>query len=143
MRPTTLQTALKLRHQAVEAARVDLAAALDEVAQAQRIEKAAIAAIAEEADVATSVDSDDLAVETFSAWLPEGRRLVAAARQATDDAEAHATIARAALTAARTGEAALKALAAQQTKNTTKRRRASDQAALDGTIGFNPSSKCP
>ncbi len=126
-----LRLALRNCGHAVERARLALVAAIQGGEAARAAERAAIAAIGDETQIATGMDQSDLAVEAFAAWLPEGRRAVAAARADRDRAEVAIVLARAGLAAARSAEAAAEALLEQVAQDRRDRAARAEQGAQD------------
>ncbi len=127
----SLRAALRSRARGVELGRRDLAGALAVAETAAQEERRAVAAISEEAAFATHLEAGDAAVEAFSAWLPEGRRAVAVARERRDEAEARVVVARAALGAARGAEAATEALLAGHLRQRRLTAARGEQRRLD------------
>lgn len=126
-----LQTGLRANARAVERARQELLEALSEAETAQRAERRAVEAISDEAAMAASIDSTDIAVEAFAAWLPGARRAVADTKARRDEVEARVVLARAVLAAARTAEAATEALLARHKHEKVARAARVEQLALD------------
>lgn len=109
-----LETLARLRHSIREDARRGLAACLDAEEAASHVMRSAEAAIYDEQKAAGSLDAGDGAVEAFAAWLPQGRKAVAQAHAAHDDASAATVRARAVVAAARaSAEAADRLLASR------------------------------
>lgn len=88
---------LQERLVAWEDLRQELATCLDTETQAEQELYAAEQEIWQERDKAAAESEDDDAVEKFAAWLPTGRRRVAAAQIALDRANAETVRLRAAL----------------------------------------------
>ncbi len=116
-----LDAVLRIRRQAVDAARRHLAACLTAEEAARHRVAWAEAQIDEEARAAADLAAGDSAVEAFATWLPVGRAAVATAQAAYEKAVADVTLARAAVTMAR---------AAAEAAADLQRRRAADHAAL-------------
>jgi flagellar export protein FliJ len=127
----TLETLLRLRHQAVDASRRALAAALATEATAETELNARRMAIETEADLASSVLTGDEAVEAYAAWLPRGRAALARAEAAHGAANAVVAQCRAALTHARANARTAEELLAQRKEAARMASERRDQAALD------------
>jgi len=136
MKRRALQTVLRLRRLAVDAAKRELADRLADESEAAALEEAAEAAIRLEAEVATSLYADDSAVEAFAAWLPRGRAALDQARRRREEAELSVTRARAALRIARADQAAVQQVlaahdAARLAETARRGQAALDEAALE------------
>jgi hypothetical protein len=85
--------------------------------------------IAKEGEIAADLGADDGAVEAYARWLPSGRAMAAAAREAHDHAQASVAVARAALSAARSAaEAAANLLARRAAERAAAAERKAQQA---------------
>ena len=112
MRDRSLQAVLRLRRIASDEARRLVTEAVSREDAARETADDAEREIVRETALACSLEVDDTAVETFSAWLAEARLRAEAARKAADRAAAETTRARAALRLARAGLEATEALVA-------------------------------
>ncbi len=115
MSERALRSALRLRTEAVAAARRDLADATALQQQAAAELAARAAAIQREIAMASRAEADDAAVEALGTWLREARAGTARAEAALTAAEAATAQVRAALAAARSAEAAVATLIAART----------------------------
>ena len=114
MKRRALQTVLRLRHLAVDEAKLALAEKLAAETDADAQVHRAQTAIRREIDAATSLDAGDGVVEAFAAWLPRGQAALEHAQRQRNEAEMAVTQARAALSVARADEAAVERLLATQ-----------------------------
>jgi hypothetical protein len=130
----TLHLLLRVRRRTLEAARQDLARALEAEAIAADHHRQSEDAIRRELRAASCTDAPDAAVEAFAAWLPRGRAAVMLAEAARAAAEAASQQARTRLVVARTASEA----AEQLLKNhlTAERAEAARQlqAMLDESV---------
>jgi flagellar export protein FliJ len=126
-----LDTIARLRSQAVDAARRDLAEALHGEAAAAGAAQAAGAAVAREQAAASRIDASDAAAEAFAKWLPRGRLALQAAQDAWARAEAASARARACLGAARAAAEAVEQMLAQQHAEERRLALHREQAELD------------
>ncbi len=144
MNPAALRLALRLRHEAVEAAQQHLAECIEAEMRAAAAARQANAAIQIEAEAASAIGSDDAAVEAFAAWLPRGRTAQAAAAARHAACLDATSIARASVGVARAAEEAvgnaLEAHAAQLRAGIAKRAQETleeaGQASRRGWKGF-------
>ncbi len=131
MNPAALRVALRLRQAAVASAQLDLAGNVAAETAAAAAARDAAGEIQVQADAASALTADDLAVEAFAAWLPRGRRAESATRDAHSGCLDAVAIPRAALAVARAAEEAvanmLEAAAAAARAKVEK----ATQAALD------------
>jgi flagellar export protein FliJ len=132
-----LSIVARLRHRAVDAARQELAEALETEAQAARALRAAGAAILREQHAAAQIDAPDSLAEAFARWLPRGRLAQEMAAEALSRAEDGTARARACLGAARAAAEAVEALQASRAAEHRAAAARHDQQALDD-IGQHP-----
>ena len=126
---------LRIRRTAEDEAKRALVARLTEETAARRRLQMAEARLRHERDIATDPGQSDGSVEAYIAWLPTGRRDVAAAQTAHDDAAAKVTLARAELNIAHAAaEAADEFIEQREAKAEAVLARKS-QAVLDEIAG--------
>jgi flagellar biosynthesis chaperone FliJ len=137
-----LDVLLRVRRVAEDEAKRALVARLDEETAARHRLQMAEARLRQERDIATDPGQSDGSVEAYIAWLPSGRRAVAAAQAAHDEAAAKVTLARAELTLAHAAaEAADEFIEQREAKAETALARKA-QAALDEIAG-RPAKPAP
>jgi flagellar export protein FliJ len=107
-----LKTLMRLRRQAVDEGRRNLATSLDAASAASDAVRRAELAIIKETDRASQPDGSDQLVEAFAAWLPGARTRVAQALALQDRQEAEVARRRAELTACRAALEAIEQLRA-------------------------------
>jgi flagellar protein FliJ len=126
-----LETALRVRRLSIEEAKRVLS---DAIANSDRLHLAIVAAtdvIRRETDAASVATAEDSLVEAFAAWLPRGLAEQARLRDALTEAQHATSRARAALTVARTAEAAVKAILENRSAEAAAAGERRSQAALD------------
>ena len=129
--PKPLDIIARLRRQAVDAARRDLAEALRLEEAATQSARAAAGAIMREQEAASHIDASDAAAEAFAKWLPHGRLALELAREAQSRAQDSAIRARACLGAARAAAEAIEQMLARQQAEQRAQALRHEQAELD------------
>ena len=127
---TALRHALRLRQDAVAAARRELAAATAAEQAAADILTARAVAIRNEIALASHPDTEDAAVEALGPWLRAARDAVAQAETALAAATAVTVRARAVLAAARSAEESVAALIAAREAETAANRLGAERQML-------------
>ena len=127
----TLDVMARMRRLVVEEARQKLALCLQAEGRSEAVAREAAEALMRERELASALDADDVAVEAYIAWLPQGTARLAAAREALDRAEAASGQARAALAAARAAAEAVDRRIAAAAAVEREAMLAREQAALD------------
>jgi flagellar export protein FliJ len=126
-----LDVLLRLRTLAVDQTRQALAACIHAETEAASRCNMIDATIAREIAAATSLGSDDRAVEDFAAWLRRMLPEQALANDALAQAETHTKEARLVLAAGRKGVRAVETLQEKQAVERSARRARQEQLALD------------
>ncbi len=112
MRRDPLETLIRIRRTALDAARRELGACLDAEREADVARSHAEAAIAREQRIAEHIEAGDAVVEAFAAWLPDARKRLRQVEAGCERCRGETARARAALSLARGAhEAAEDALA--------------------------------
>ena len=127
----TLDVMARMRRLVVEETRQKLALCLQAEGQSSEVAREAAEALMRERDLASALEADDLAVEAYIAWLPQGTARLAAAREAQGRAEAASGQARAQLAAARAAAEAVDRRIAAAAAAERETALAREQAALD------------
>ena len=130
-----LETVLRLRIQARDAALRDFAAAIERETAAARSLAALDQAIGRETEAASSLDGDDAAVEAFGAWFRRARAEQAAAAAAHEAAAGEMEQTRAVLAITRAAARAVEELLARQAADRRAQALAAEQKQLDETAG--------
>ena len=130
-----LQTVLRLRIQARDAALRDFAAAIERETEAARRLAALEQTIGRETEAASSLDGDDTAVEAFGAWFRRARAEQDAAAAAQEAAAGEMEQTRAILAIARAAVRAVEELLAQAAGERRAQALAAEQKQLDEIAG--------
>ncbi len=127
----TLDVMARMRRLVVEEARQKLALCLQVEGQRGEVAREAAEALIRERELASALEADDIAVEAYIAWLPQGTARLATAREALGRAEAASGQARAQLAAARAAAEAVDRRIAAEVAAEREKALAREQAALD------------
>ena len=121
----------RLRKLVVDQARRELAARLAAEAAAGTAEQAAHKALLREREAARALHTEDIASGAFAAWLPRGLQAIAAARNASVQAQTAAAQGGAALTEARAAAEVVEQMLAREVAARVLEANRREQAALD------------
>ena len=130
-----LDVLLRVRRAAEDEAKRALVERLNEETAARRRLQVAEARLRHERDIAIDPAQSDGFVEAYIAWLPAGRRAVAMAQTAYDDAAAKVTLARAELNLAHAAAEAADEFIEQRVAKAAAALAKKSQAALDEIAG--------
>jgi hypothetical protein len=136
-----LDVLLRVRRVVEDEAKRALVARLNEETAARRQLQMAEARLRHERDIATDPGQSDGTVEAYIAWLPTGRRDVAAAQAAHDEAAAKVTLARAELSLAHAAAEAADEFIEQRMAQAATAVARKSQAALDEIAGVKKEGK--
>lgn len=133
-----LDSVLRLRRLARDAALRDLATALRQEAVCAQTVAALEATIVRETEAAANLAGDDGVVETFGVWLRRARQELDGAAAARDAAGEEVVLGRAVLAAARAAVRAAEELLARQEAERRRVRARQEQRALDEIAPLAP-----